>query len=275
MKIIYKQPDNDGISSLYRLGVRKCYFKKIVPEQDGGNITKKEHHHTGFEIHIVTNGLHTYEVGNKKYELENGDFLLLPPKTVHRVVQTASFSEKYTITFDLEKRRAIDCFQGRLTTRMSENIEFIVREASQKKEISVMLIENCITEIIVSIFRTMGVKEKEQMERRDENAVVSLAKQYINDNIERVISVDEVSDYCRLSTKQLTRIFNGFENITAGEYIKKQRIEKIERLLADDSLSLKQISDMMGFNNEYYFNAFFKKHSGMPPGEYRKMLGKK
>jgi YesN/AraC family two-component response regulator len=47
----------------------------------------------------------------------------------------------------------------------------------------------------------------------------------------------------------------------------------LSKLLSDSSLSLKQISEIMNFNNEYYFNAFFKKYSGMPPGEYRKMLG--
>jgi AraC-like DNA-binding protein len=36
--------------------------------------------------------------------------------------------------------------------------------------------------------------------------------------------------------------------------------------------SIKDISEIMHFNNEYYFNAFFKKYSGMPPGEYRKMF---
>lgn len=85
--------------------------------------------------------------------------------------------------------------------------------------------------------------------------------------------VVDVATYCYLSTKQLTRIFQKYEGVTPGEYIIKRRIVKIESLLADASLSLKQVSMMMNFDNEYYFNAFFKKYSGMPPGEYRKMHG--
>ena len=45
----------------------------------------------------------------------------------------------------------------------------------------------------------------------------------------------------------------------------------MERLISDMTLTLKEISDRMNFNNEYYFNAFFKKHIGMPPGTYKKM----
>jgi AraC-like DNA-binding protein len=85
--------------------------------------------------------------------------------------------------------------------------------------------------------------------------------------------VGEVAKYCYLSTKQLTRIFNVYEGVSPGEYIIKARVAKIKKLISDKSFSLKQISDIMHFNNEYYFNAFFKKHSGLPPGEYRKMLG--
>ena len=56
-----------------------------------------------------------------------------------------------------------------------------------------------------------------------------------------------------------------------------ERLDYVEavKMLADRSLSLKRISDIMNFNNEYYFNAFFKKWAGMPPGEYRKMCREK
>ena len=129
-------------------------------------------------------------------------------------------------------------------------------------------------EILVCVFRLSGMEEKKNTQKQEENVYVSLAKQYIDNNIEMAPSVEEVSEYCYLSTKQLTRIFQRYEDISPGEYIKNRRSLKIEKLLADDSLSLKQISERMNFNNEYYFNSFFKKYSGMPPGEYRKMLGK-
>ena len=142
-----------------------------------------------------------------------------------------------------------------------------------KNEISTMLIENNILEILVWAFRLSGMEEKKNTQKQEENVFISLAKRYIDDNIEMAPSVEEVSEYCYLSTKQLTRIFQRYEDISPGEYIKNRRISKIEKLLADDLISLKQISERMNFNNEYYLNAFFKKHSGMPPGEYRKMLG--
>ena len=130
---------------------------------------------------------------------------------------------------------------------------------------------NSILEILVWIFRQAGSPEKESRMPQDENAIIALAKRYIEDNIELNPSVADAAAYSYLSSKQLTRIFGKFEGITPGEYIAKRRMAKIEKLILDDSLSLKDISEIMNFSNEYYFNSFFKKHAGMPPGEYRKM----
>ncbi len=272
MKIFYKQPEQNLQSSLSRFGVQNCYFKKLIFDRDHKSITKKPHHHTGFEMHIITEGFQEYEVNGKGFVLKSGSFIIIYPSVSHTVIASAPHTQKYSITFNKQIEESKTCFFGTITERIASNLAYISNEALLKKEHSAQLIENNIFEILVWAFRLLGMEEN--IQKQDENVVTSLAKQYINDNIEMPPSVEEVAEYCYLSTKQLTRIFHRFEGISPGEYIIKSRISKIEKLLADYSFSLKQISEIMNFNNEYYFNAFFKKHSGMPPGEYRKMNGK-
>ncbi len=274
MKILYKQSEQDKNSSLSHFGVQNCYLKKLSIDRDHSSITKKSHHHTGFEVHIVTEGYQEYEVGGTVYQLEKGNFLTIYPNVPHTVLCSAPQTQKYSITFNKQMDAPFPSLFGMCTQRIWEDLAFILNEASLKREISDMLMENIILEILVLSFRLSGIKEKERHIRQDENATLALAKQYIDDNIETALCVADVSTYCYLSTKQLTRLFKKFEDISPGEYIINRRVKHIEKLLTDHSLSLKQISVLMNFDNEYYFNAFFKKHSGMPPGEYRKMLGK-
>lgn len=273
MKVLYKQSGQDVSNSLIRFGIRNCYFKKLSVDIDRRSITKKTHHHSGFEMHIVTNGCQKYEVCGDVYTLERGSFLLIYPNVPHTVITSMPDTQKYSITFTWQTDAHRNCFFGKLSERMYSNLTFISNEGLLQKEISSALIENSILETLLSVFRLLGVKENKTTSKQDENVMLSLAKQYIDDNIEMAPSVTDVSEYCCLSTKQLTRIFQRYEDISPGEYIIHRRIITIEKLLADGSFSLKQISERMNFNNEYYFNAFFKKHSGMPPGEYRKMLG--
>ena len=100
----------------------------------------------------------------------------------------------------------------------------------------------------------------------------TIARCYIDDNICYDISTSDVADYCHLSAKQLNRIFTKEAELTLGAYIRRKRSEKIRDLLESSELTLREISDMMNFKNEYYFNAFFKKSMGIAPGAYAKMV---
>lgn len=274
LEILYKQPKKGEDSSLPRLGVQNCFLKKTTVEQDSNDFTKKRHHHTEFEMHIVIAGCQEYEVSGEIYSLRKGNFLLISPNVHHTVVSSAVGTVKYSITFDRVSAGVPCCFFGSVTERILNNLIFTSQEAHMHKEISALLIENMVLDILVWSFRLMGIKENEIHTKQDKNIVVSLGKKYIEDNIETAPRVTDVAAYCHLSTKQLTRLFYKGEGISPGEYIIKQRIRKIEQMLTDQQFSLKEISRMMNFDNEYYFNFYFKKHAGMPPGEYRKMQGK-
>ena len=52
-------------------------------------------------------------------------------------------------------------------------------------------------------------------------------------------------------------------------YIQRKKIDYSIELLKNKDLSLSAISTMLGFPNEYYFNTYFKKAVGLPPGAYR------
>ena len=120
--------------------------------------------------------------------------------------------------------------------------------------------------------RLCGLRERHAAaDKSVDDLRLEAAKQYIENNVESWVSVADIASYCYISTRQVARIFMKSENMTPFEYISERRIAHIKKLLEDDTLTLKQISDKMNFNDESYFNAFVKKHLGQPPGMYRKM----
>ncbi len=274
MKVLYKQTENSlSGHNLTAFGISDCYIKKIA---FGKTVTysKKLHHHTGFELHMVLEGLQEYMIGESLVTLGKGQYLLVSPNTPHRAVSAREGTDKCAITFATSFSVKGNVFTGEITPRMAENIRFIYAEAERMNEFSSTVIGNACLEMLVTLLRPIGLKSGEKMKTEEENATIALAKQYINDNIERAPSVSEISDYCYLSEKQLTRLFERFEGVSPGEYIKGKRVKLIEELLSDGALSLKEISEKLNFNSEYYFSVYVKKHIGMPPGEYRKGIGK-
>ena len=195
MRIIYKQTDDHG--GLGSFGVKDCCFKRLSLERDKKRITKKTHHHTSFEMHFVTQGFQEYEVCGEKYRLESGSFLLIYPSVPHTVISCKPDTQKYSITFNKPIESTSSCLFGKCNGRVSDSLRFISEEALRKKEISSTLIENCILEILVWAFRISGLKEDETEQKQDENLVLSMAKQYIEDNVELNPSVSDVADHLR------------------------------------------------------------------------------
>ena len=272
MKILYRQPSQNS-GSLSAVGIKDCYYKQLLVEKDRNSITKT-HHHTGFELHMVTRGFQEYEAAGCSYNLSQGHFLLIPPKIPHRVIRSDTHTEKTAITFTFSPDPEVSCISLPIPPQISDSLEYIAAEAASCRVYSPLLVENRILEIILFVLRQAGMTEAAAADNIGENTILTLARQYIADNIERNPTVTEVAQYCYLSAKQLTRIFNALEAMSPGEYIIRQRARYIERLLTQNTLTLKQISERMHFSSEYYFNVFFKKYIGMPPGEYRRMHGK-
>ncbi|MNL70365.1 HTH-type transcriptional activator Btr [compost metagenome] len=65
-----------------------------------------------------------------------------------------------------------------------------------------------------------------------------------------------------------------FDNLSFGEYIRKQRIEKAIQLLEFSEDTLAEIAYLTGFSDQSHFNRVFKAHTRQTPSEYRKNFRK-
>jgi len=101
-------------------------------------------------------------------------------------------------------------------------------------------------------------------------------KEIIQDQIDTNISLKEISKDLAISPSYLSREFSKyFENLSFGEYIRKQRIEKSIELLKIPSYSLTEIAYLTGFSDQSHFTRIFQKHTGEKPSVFRKKLLKK
>ena len=270
MKILYKQSNEYDDNKIFY----NTYVKKLSIDGDSLTYSNKEHHHTCFEMHIIIKGYQSYIIDNVEYRVEEGSFLLIPPKNKHRLYEFSNHAEKFSITFITDNKKIISsiskCVHLKTPPRILENLYFINDEYNKKLEFSCTLINNCAFETIITALRISGFSEQNATLAIKDNARLSLAKQFIKDNIELMPNVAVIAEYCNMSTKQLTRLFKT-ENTTPLNYINSQKIKVIQHLLIENRLTLKEIAEKFNFNNEYYFNSYFKKYAGMPPGEYRSM----
>ena len=272
MKILYNQNKNQT-SALSISGIEQCYLKYITDSSTRIS-SKKLHHHTFYEVHIIHSGVQVYDILGKEYEITDGQLLFIQPHIPHRLVSSSNGIEKYAICFRTQTETQLPFFTKKFSRTFLKDLATLKDESKKKTDFSRYITECTLCKTIITLLRNAKCKEYSNEQKESENTILSLAKQYIKDNIECSPTVCEVANYCSISERQLTRLFIAHESINAKQFITEVKTKKIAEFILDENLSLQEISKRMGFSNEYYFNSFFKKHFGLPPANYRKMHGK-
>ncbi|HKI90598.1 MAG TPA: response regulator, partial [Draconibacterium sp.] len=92
---------------------------------------------------------------------------------------------------------------------------------------------------------------------------------YITENIsDPSISVNRLSEHVGLSRVHFYRKIKALTNQTAVEFIRNVKLKRAATLLSQNKLSVKEIQNMVGFEDADYFRDCFKKQFGVPPSEY-------
>jgi len=92
----------------------------------------------------------------------------------------------------------------------------------------------------------------------------------INRSLHQNVDLPEIAKESGLSYVQFLRRFKTLTGLTPSEYINELRLQKAKQLLTDTNMLVKDIAYSCGFENEYYFSNFFKKHTTLSPRSFRK-----
>jgi AraC-like DNA-binding protein len=95
------------------------------------------------------------------------------------------------------------------------------------------------------------------------------AKDYINENYTKNLTIEEISSFAHVSPSQLTRTFKKYLNQTPYKYLLNLKLEASKIMLSSSNLSIKQIALNLGFCDEHYFSSFFYEKTGFSPSKYR------
>lgn len=108
-----------------------------------------------------------------------------------------------------------------------------------------------------------------QGEREDWPVKVRRAAEYMEENFDRMLSLDQLSDKLDVSKYHLIRIFTAAAGVTPSEYLTRIRIEKAIHLLRHTDWSVERIAVEVGYSGGSYFIKAFRKLTGLTPGSFR------
>ncbi|MBO0937732.1 AraC family transcriptional regulator [Fibrella sp. HMF5335] len=92
---------------------------------------------------------------------------------------------------------------------------------------------------------------------------------YIHEHLTEKIGIDLLCQKACMSKSSFFRSFKGAFGLSPVEFIIRERISLARRLLANPTLTVAEVSDMVGFQNPHYFSRLFKLLEGTTPKTYR------
>lgn len=105
-----------------------------------------------------------------------------------------------------------------------------------------------------------------------ENTGLKQVIQEIKENYTKDITLTELADKYQVSASHLSGLIKSELGLPFSEYLASRRIQKAKELLADETLSIDAIAEMVGYKDYFYFTKVFKKKEGISPSKYRKSI---
>lgn len=242
------------------------------------------HSHAFYELGVVVCGRWQWMIQDRPVmKLTAGNFVLLPPATVHqeRVQDTPRGAAwvGFTTEEPLEKSFPKSMFNrplkdASLGLKIEGLIKSICEENTFKQTGSHELMKNYLNQILILLHRCAFPSHHSDPEnpaglnsRQLKNA--QNAAFYFQRNLQNPLSVAQAARYFSQSTSHFSAMFRKCHGISPRKYIHESRMQHSKKLLMESNLTIKEIAVTCGFVDAAHFCRKFKTEFRKTPTQFR------
>lgn len=132
---------------------------------------------------------------------------------------------------------------------------------------TVIQMKEQIVDTLKKISTDYGIRKKESNDGKIDNIIAYVKVNYVDINL----SVTSIAEHFDMNPVYLSRYFKEHTGEGLLHVINQTRIDEAKKLLSDAKMSIKDISEKVGFYNSTAFIRTFKKYEGITPGKFREI----
>jgi AraC-like DNA-binding protein len=133
-----------------------------------------------------------------------------------------------------------------------------------------LVLRNLLNAFIICAARLMNCKTKIVQMDSSQNKIVRQFKTLTDENYLYRTQVAQYADMLYVTPGHLNDLIKSVTGKTAKQIIDEKRIIEAKRLLFWGEHSVKEIAGHLNFEDDGYFNRFFKKRTGQTPALFQK-----
>ena len=233
------------------------------------------HSHDHYELFYQLNGVSSQKIDNCVYNVDKGDFILIPPNVVHETNVNGT-----RILLQISKKFLNKYFTPKsIEILMGVFAHTHIRPEKEAQE-QIQSLFNSMKDIYVSdderIFELFAYLMKylsdapviNKIETDISNRIKSICT-YIDSNYAEISGIKSVAKEFYISEAYLCRSFKKVMGIPFSQYLTKTKLNNATKLLINEKENISKIAEKCGFHSLAYFCNVFRKEYGISPYRYK------
>lgn len=274
------------------LQIRSFHIEVVAP-----GWSFKDHYHHSFELLYCWEGAVTQWLGKQPVLFQSGDWLLFPPGTRHKTLNTALTPFTYmSFMFDIDDpdfRRELkslsrsfvskedaahtqlpfyihqldEIIQNHMVTNSANTVDALSLSNRLELQAYILLM---MKDLIFLLRNQLSTKEENSSMSTFEMDMANHLEQYLIQSLQDPdLSVQEIYKKMGISRSQGTKFFHKVFGISPRQYVTSQRLLLAKEKLVQTDQSIESIAMELGFSSLSHFSRQFKLLTGVSPLQYR------
>lgn len=249
----------------------------------------RPHRHSFYHLVLFTRGKGSHSIDFEKFAIRPFQIYFMAPGQVHswhfeggvdgyivhfNEVLFTSFLQNshYLGQFSFFRGNAEDgvCqLPASVQDAVVRLFEDMLKEADALKEQNLDVIRLKLLELFITVDRT-GSRRKGRNVPQQKLTVLQNFQQLIEKHFRSIRLPKDYADLLYITPNHLNALCQDLLGKTAGDLIRDRVLLEAKRLLTNADMTVTEIAYDLNFQDNSYFNRFFKKNVGVTPDEFRK-----
>lgn len=269
--------------------------KDLLIERFGAYLQKHyqnlhhSHRHSFYHLVLFTKGEGHHTIDFQKFAVKPFQIYFMIPGQVHSWHfqgdvdgYIVHFNENLITSF-LQNGQYLDqfaFFQGQVPDcvcdlhktahqHISSIFESMLAEKEQNADRRLDLIRLKLLELFIAVERQCNASKKKTVASQKLTLLRNF-QQLIDKNFRTIKLPKEYAEHLYVTPNHLNALCQDLLGKTAGDLIRDRILLEAKRLLTNGDMTITEIAYDLNFQDNSYFNRFFKKNEGITPDEFRK-----
>ena len=259
---------------IYQYGYEQC-----APLQSFGPFIRNH-----YLFHYVISGRGSLDataedgVTTRRYEIQAGQGFLICPGLINTYFADEHDPWKYVwVEFDGLRASESLRYAGLTAAQpiyraddeaQSAQVRDLMLYIAEHSDVSALHLIGYLCLFIDALMQSSSTRVSAQ-ENQLKDFYIQEAVNYIEQNYQRNLTVEEVADACRLNRSYFSKLFKDNVGCPPQEFLIRVRLAKAAELMCSSNAPISEIAVRCGYSNQFHFSRAFKKHYGVPPQKWR------